>query len=99
MMKIDYNLAVEEVAKMIDESANYVKERETGFFESFKEAFDWLYIDENDTCTDLYNIIDMLADIEVDDMKEIGANNVVEYAVLNHENMYVTNYGIIHMIG
>ncbi len=86
----------EMVAEMVGLDYGYVMEAAT-YFSNFDEAFNWIYLSENNFEFSQLDIIKQLSKVTIDEMKELDANTPAEYMVLNHDHTYITTEGIAYI--
>ena len=86
----------EMVAEMVGLDYGYVLEAAT-YFSTLDEAFDWIYLSENNFEYSQLDIIKQLSQVTIEEMKELNANTPAEYMVLNHDHTYLTAEGIAYI--
>lgn len=69
------------------------------FYNDLNEVFEYIYLDENDNYSDYINTIRMMAQVTIEEMQEIGANNIAEYLALTWDWLYITPYGYVKING
>lgn len=87
-----------EYSSKLNKASNYVNkvlavknDKPIGFYEDVYEAFSHLYYSKD---THDY-LIDKMCDVNIDDMRRAGANNLAEYILVKTKGIYITPYGII----
>lgn len=88
--------AAEMVAEMVGLDFGYVLEAAT-YFSTLEEAFNWIYLSENNFEYSQLDIINQLSNVTIEQMKELNANTPAEYLVLNHDHTYITTAGIAYL--
>ena len=86
----------EMVAEMVGLDYGYVLEAAT-YFSTLDEAFEWIYLSENNFEYSQLDIIKQLSHVTIEQMKELNANTPAEYMVLNHDHTYITTEGIAYL--
>lgn len=84
------------VAEMVGLDYGYVLEAAT-YFSTIEEAFDWIFLSENNFEYSQLDIIKQLSQVTIEEMKELNANTPAEYMVLNHDHTYFTTEGIAYI--
>jgi hypothetical protein len=86
----------EMVAEMVGLDFGYVLEAAT-YFNTIDEAFDWIYLSENNFEYSQLDIIKQLSNVTIQEMKELDANTPAEYLVVNNDHTYITTEGIAYI--
>lgn len=66
------------------------------FYDNLHEAFKWVFEEEVDGESDLWDLVNKLKEVSALDMKKIGADTACEYLVLSHDHMHITPYGYVY---
>jgi hypothetical protein len=93
---MDKRKAAEMVAEMVGLEFGYVLEA-SNFFNSFDEAFNWIYLSEHNYELNQQDLIKQLSSVTIEQMQEVGANTPAEYMVLDHDHTYITTEGIAYL--
>src|SRR5699024_1632201 len=80
----------------IEDFKEMIKER-SRFFKTPYEVFEYIYLDENYSSSELRVLLSRIADIKLLDLKNSDKKTITGYLIENHEHVYETPYGYVFL--
>lgn len=81
---------------VIEDFKEMIKER-SRFFKTPYEVFEYIYLDENYSSSELRVLLSRIADIKLLDLKNSDKKTITGYLIENHEHVYETPYGYVFL--